>query len=138
MLMTACATAKPPLPEADYAFLGFGLAKAASCAQRGHMQPELAARGRNLVLGVINSHDYDRWKLQRHVELAAQSDSSPEFCRQMAQGLQEALAQAQTRVAMQANQDQVGRGLREKAGLVPAQTSYCNRVGAQTVCTRAD
>ncbi|MDA7416350.1 hypothetical protein PGB34_08225 [Xenophilus arseniciresistens] len=138
MLATACATARPSLPEDDYAFLGFGLAKAAGCAQQGHMPPELAARGRNLVLSVINAHTYDRWKLQRHVELAAQSPSSPEFCRQMGQGLEEALAQAQTRVTAQAREGQVGLQLREKAGWAPPQIRYCNRVGSQTVCSSAD
>ena len=129
--VAGCATApKPEAPEGLYnvfaqAYVGFE-----RCALLGYISPEIAAKGQQAGLKILNQYSFNSATVTDQVNKAKEfADPSKEYCLSNELSLrrtEQFTAQVQPQTHQQAPQNYMP--------VVPHQT-HCNRVGTQTLCT---
>ena len=120
---------KPEAPEGLYtafaqAYVGFE-----RCALLGYISPEIAAKGQQAGLKILNQYSFNSNTVSEQVNKAKEfTDPSKEFC------LSNELSLRRTEQFTAQTQNQVQQTPQNYMPVIPHQT-HCNRVGTQTLCT---
>ena len=133
MLLTGCATAKPPLPTAQYDGFANGFAAVQLCGQSGKLSPDAALWAKRRLSYNLSTWDYDPNLINANFQraLALNSTVSIQDCNKLA------MDSAEYRHIVEENNAQVDSN--ERAWQNQIQTNrpintYCNTIGTQTFC----
>lgn len=136
--LSGCSTAKPVIPWENYQRIATQEVAADKCAEQGFMDFQVAAAAKNFAAQDLNSWRYDPQVWQSvYASVSSQADTSPPgksqcdafsvAIYQRSQQQQQALQQQQ--LALQ-QQQQLSQSIQNAM----PKTTYCNKVGWQTVC----
>lgn len=136
LLLQACATPKPMMPDGHYRQFALWAVAGERCVISGNASPEDVAYGNQRLKYWINSYSYDAQRLQSEFNSANQitDQPTPEQCNQLSLRIaemrqQEALQAANARLQQQSMND-MAETLQRSA----PKTTYCNQIGSQTIC----
>lgn len=139
--LVGCATPKPTIPYANYQRIATMDAGASKCVALGFMDYQTAAAAKNFAAADLNSWTYDPVFYQTtFAELAASADKTPPT-KEQCQGLtvfvtqrvqQQQQSYQQQQLAVQ-QQQLLNQSLQTMQNSMP-KTTYCNKIGWQTVC----
>ena len=128
--IAGCATTpKPEAPEGLYnsfaqAYIGFE-----RCALLGYISPEIAAKGQQAGLKILNQYSFNPNTVTEQVNKAKKfADPSKEVC------LSNELSLRRTEQLNAQVHPQIQQTPQNYKPVIPYQT-HCNRVGTQTLCT---
>lgn len=139
--LVGCATPKPTIPYANYQRIATMDVGANKCVSLGFMDYQTAASARNFAAADLNSWTYDPVFYQTtFAELTAGAEKKPPtkseceglavYVTQRVQQQQQSYQQQQ--LALQ-QQQQLNQSLQNIQNSMP-KTTYCNKIGWQTVC----
>lgn len=140
-LLAGCATPKPTIPYVNYQRIAVMDVGASKCVSLGYMDYQTAAAAKNFAAADLNSWTYDPVFYQTtFAEISAGAEKAPPsksscdelsvIVAQRAQQQQNAYQQQQ--LAIQ-KQQQLNQSLQNIQNSMP-KTTYCNKIGWQTVC----
>lgn len=133
VLLSGCATQKPPLADYQYSAFATQLIGIHKCVASGYMAPDIGARGQQYSMANLNTWQYDQnYFMSRAKQIADSVSPSQSDCNTMAMSI------AQTKNQIDAHNEQVARETQAWQDLQNHQqqnkTTYCNRIGTQTIC----
>lgn len=143
LVLSGCATQKQPMPFANYHDISYRDAAVEQCVTLGFMSYQMAAAAKNFNAQDLNSWSYDPGLYQNaYAESVKQVNAKP-LQKADCERLNIAIAQRQLS-NQQAYQQQVLAAQQQQAMSqsmmamenARPKTTYCNKVGNQTVCNR--
>ncbi len=106
------------------------------CVKRGHMDYQVAAAGKNLLGNALNSWSYDPNAYQvtfaSYTQQAQNIAIDKPTCDMLAVSIVQQ-HQQQQQLAQQRQQQQFNQSMQALRDSTP-KTTYCNRIGSQTIC----
>lgn len=140
-VLVGCTTPKPTIPYANYQRIALGDVAANKCVSLGFMDYQIAAAAKNYAARDLNSWTYDPVFYQTtFAEISASAEKTPPTKAQcdsfsvaiVQRQQQEQRSYQQQQLAAQ-QQQALSQSLQTIQNSMP-QTTYCNKVGWQTVC----
>ncbi|UXY09921.1 hypothetical protein N7922_18980 [Kosakonia sp. ML.JS2a] len=139
--LVGCATQKPTIPYQNYRRIAVQEVAANKCAELGYMDFQVAAAAKNFAAQDLNSWTYDP-VVYRSVfaTVAASAATNPPGKSQcdafsvsvIQRNQQQQQAYQQQQLALQ-QQQQINQSMQTLQSTMP-KTTYCNKIGWQTVC----
>ena len=128
--VVGCATtSKPEAPEGLYNSFAQSYVAFERCALLGYISPEIAAKGQQAGLKILNQYSFNPAKVTDQVNRTKEfADPSKEVC------LSNELALRRTEQLTAQVKPQIQQAPQNYIPVIPHQT-HCNRVGTQTLCT---
>lgn len=137
-MLCGCSTAKPTIPFANYQRIAIQEVAANKCTELGYMDFQVAAAAKNFAAQDLNSWSYDPQIYQSVFASAnSQAASSPpnkSQCDAFAVSVYQRSQQQQQAYQQQQLALQQQQQLNQSIQNATPKTTYCNKIGWQTVC----